>query len=349
MNLISSTVKSCLDGFRLLSADLDIDQSLNSLLPGVSNQLARFKVWAGNIGAHLTGRSSLEYRLRDSSSIRNQVVKLLDNIRDSLKDGKNNKHTLYFVKGALQKNLANWTNQAHSILRGEMLPEGERQEGETDNDSSDGDSGSQAPESDGSGEEITDSMELDQILADIIECLDCLFRLSVSIRNPAPHDRFRQSKETDTSTYEHYDIQYVGEKCPQAADERILERLGKANSLRRQYFKYRKRHHEKLSSGLEGEKTDDGKTSTVASSLPQNLKEPDDTQGVNDQDEISDSGRTETSYGSRVAADGVMMPPLPPLAAAGPFECPFCYLIVSTPTTRSWRYGKSTCLNLGRY
>ena len=239
--------------------------------------------------------------------------------------------------------------QAHSILCGD------HRQRANDDIFSGGDADSQTSDSDGidswSDGEITDAMELDEILAGIAECINCLFRLSVSIRNPAPHDRFRQSKQTDTSFFEQYDIQYVREKFPEAADEGITERLGKANSLRRQYFKYRKQHHERLSSGLEGETTDDGKTNTVASSLPPNLKERDSegnklSQGAEDQDGLSESGQTETTYASRSATDEARMPPLPPLATTGPFECPFCYMIISAPTTHSWRYSNSTCQHL---
>ena len=235
--------------------------------------------------------------------------------------------------------------QAHSILCGDQ------RQRENDDIFSGGDANSQTLDSDGldswSDGEITDAMELDEILAGIAECINCLFRLSVSIRNPAPHDRFRQLKQTDTSLFEQYDIPYVREKFPEATDEWITERLGKANSWRRQYFKYRKEHHERLSSGLEGETTDDGKTNTVASSLPLNLKERDSegnelSQGAEDQDGLSESGHTETTYASRSATGEARMPPLPSLATTGPFECPFCYMIISAPTTHSWRYANST-------
>jgi len=88
MNSISSTVHLCLDGFRLLSADVDSHEDATPPRPDVASKLSRFKVWAGNIGAHRTGRSSLEYRLRDSSRLKDQVVKLLNELQKSLEDGK---------------------------------------------------------------------------------------------------------------------------------------------------------------------------------------------------------------------------------------------------------------------
>lgn len=55
----------------------------------VQSEEARFKVWCGNIGAHQIGtRSSLEYRLRDASHIRKQVVKILTSLSRLLVEGK---------------------------------------------------------------------------------------------------------------------------------------------------------------------------------------------------------------------------------------------------------------------
>lgn len=45
--------------------------------------LARFKLWAGSLGAHRTsGARSLEYRLRDASSIRKHLISLLQELND---------------------------------------------------------------------------------------------------------------------------------------------------------------------------------------------------------------------------------------------------------------------------
>lgn len=58
----------------------------------VRDQLGRFKIWGSNIGAFQprTKRSSLEYRLRDASQIRQQVLRLLDDIQESLNESNYN-------------------------------------------------------------------------------------------------------------------------------------------------------------------------------------------------------------------------------------------------------------------
>lgn len=66
-------------------AELGEPQSI--CMQTISDELSKFKLWAGNIGVHRTGRSSLDYRLRDSSHLRIQVMRVLDDLITSLNDG----------------------------------------------------------------------------------------------------------------------------------------------------------------------------------------------------------------------------------------------------------------------
>lgn len=101
MDSIRDYVLECLQGFTALRDALQDQECLtvNVNLPSltgvaldpskVQSEEARFKVWCGNIGAHQSGtRSSLEYRLRDASHIRKQVVRILISLSGSLVDGK---------------------------------------------------------------------------------------------------------------------------------------------------------------------------------------------------------------------------------------------------------------------
>lgn len=47
-------------------------------------ELGRFKIWCGNLGAVQTGTSSLDFRLRDSTVMRTNVLKLLDRLQRTL-------------------------------------------------------------------------------------------------------------------------------------------------------------------------------------------------------------------------------------------------------------------------
>ncbi|KAL6696785.1 hypothetical protein J3F84DRAFT_371191 [Trichoderma pleuroticola] len=61
--------------FETLSDSLSSSQDEYSI---VLSHLSRFKLWVGSLGAHRpSGGRSLEYRLRDSSFVRNHIVSLL--------------------------------------------------------------------------------------------------------------------------------------------------------------------------------------------------------------------------------------------------------------------------------
>jgi hypothetical protein len=189
--------------------------------------------------------------------------------------------------------------------------------------------------------QLGDETELSQISSNVTEVIDCLFRLSVSIRNPAPHDRFKRANWVDKIHFEQFDVAHVREAIPSVATAHA-ERLGKAITRRRQYFAYRQSHHKKLAHGLEGAPAgeDAAIASTVASSIPQYLKTTESRGlGVIDEDMASETGWTETTIGSALEpGERPKIPPLPDEGYERPFECPFCYTMISATTTRAWTY-----------
>lgn len=183
-------------------------------------------------------------------------------------------------------------------------------------------------------------------------------------RKPAPYDRLLRSAKIDTKFYEFFDQRHVLEKFPRA-DLALIERLGRAITKRRKYFKYREQHRQKLSqqrrpdlvvsTGGEtsgpGRKEEDGPSvhekaievvsdiwttslvqssganqSTTASTLFVPVTAPLNTQSF---DQQSDAG-TQTSYGtvSSIRPDRLSLPPLPRSSDGGrEFECPYCFTI----------------------
>lgn len=65
--------------------------SYKNMIPLLSDELGRLRVWAGNCGAHRmpSSRLSLDHRLREASHIQKRVKELLMELTKSLKDGKN--------------------------------------------------------------------------------------------------------------------------------------------------------------------------------------------------------------------------------------------------------------------
>ncbi|ETS86233.1 hypothetical protein PFICI_00061 [Pestalotiopsis fici W106-1] len=265
----------------------------------VGSHLARFNLWSASFAAHrAAGKRALEYRLRDASSVKNQILSLL-------------------------RDLSTVIDQAQASARGQSDPS-------HDDPAYDeieayflaGDSATQSP--------------LDHSVAEIGHIVDCLLRLSATINNPAPHDQFQSRVGAGISGYfEPWDVRHVQEKFKDL-DPAIAERLGKAVTMRRHYFRYREEHHHKLSEGLEDDNVAGGDETTVASSIPEHLK---DLPGISSSIYLDNQSEfSVTSYApSSAEPDQLAVPPIPQEHLEGPFLCPFCKMIIQIDTRREWK------------
>jgi hypothetical protein len=181
--------------------------------------------------------------------------------------------------------------------------------------------------------------EIGQILSDVNEIITDLLRLSQAMRKPAPHDRFLKSVSTDTSHFYEHDKRHVEDKFS-LAEPFLLLRLGKANSWRRQYFKHRENHHNKLVQGL---LTDHEDATTIASSLPSQFERKEGS-AINitnfiDDDTGSESGLSQTSHAP--SEWNATRPHIPSLASkymdGKPFECPLCFYIIKVTSSHAWK------------
>ncbi|KAI0968124.1 hypothetical protein F4678DRAFT_203264 [Xylaria arbuscula] len=302
--VISESVAGCLQEFQATSLkSYELNDAARQKL---RDEFARFKLWAGNIGAHRKGRSSLDWRLRDASHLRDLVVNLLTDLKNTLDDVSS------IINGSFDTHLGSPDHAStdHTLNSGDF-------------------------------DEIDNEAEILETMADIADIIGCLMRLSVSIRNPAPHDHFMSSRFINMSHFEEYDMEHVKAKLP-LAQPALARRLGKAISQRRQYFKYREAHHQKLNAGLDLDptKSEAGAQSTIASSVPNALKNGDKSHPAFGEleEEASNSGASQTSYATSGPESGrLKMPSLPKEASDGPFECPFCYMMISASTTIQWK------------
>ncbi|KAF2658684.1 hypothetical protein K491DRAFT_652646, partial [Lophiostoma macrostomum CBS 122681] len=316
MPSIARHVQLCFNSFHDARADLAKaeDTIRYKMQPwNINDEMGRFRLWCGNVAAHRTGRSSLDYRLREASHIRDRVVELL-------------------------KNLESVIQEAKEIISGGRIPWEDVSDSESDSSSEE-------------GFEEPNTTELQQLMSNVAEITTCLMRLSMAIRNPAPHDQFKESAEIDMSYFEAFDIDHVRSKFPQA-EEFLVLRLGKAISRRRQYLRYRDEHQKKLKDGLEGavnilEIQTAGAViaqapsvrfeSTVASSIPMALKVPALMTHIDDTDYYEDA-LSQTSYASSMTDDKKLRPPpLPEQGQDGnPFECPLCFRFTSIRHASAW-------------
>lgn len=117
----------------------------------------------------------------------------------------------------------------------------------SDSSSDDSDSGSEpieAPPSD--QDDLPSTTDLEYALLDISHVLKCLYRFSVVLHQPIPLERIQRCASIDVKHYEFWDIGHATNKFPQAP-KFLQQRLGRANSKRRQLLIYHERHHKKIS------------------------------------------------------------------------------------------------------
>ncbi|KAF4539972.1 Tetratricopeptide-like helical protein [Lasiodiplodia theobromae] len=95
---IAAQAKAVADCFHLLvDVGLDDENLQKSESTDMDDQLARFNIWASNIGVFASGHASLDYRLRDSPEAKTLMIQLLEGLQWFLKRGSSTKHDRRYV------------------------------------------------------------------------------------------------------------------------------------------------------------------------------------------------------------------------------------------------------------
>lgn len=204
-------------------------------LEGLEDEIGRFRVWSGNLGALQKGHSSLDYRLRDSPLLSTNALKFLKELEDNL-------------------------NEAVAVVSGARLPY-ELQPKPEQTDEKDDDDGFFDDDED-EDEDGSTGTELSMRFTEIVDIIDNLYKLSVRIRTPTIRSRSLKAatykpKDPDTgidilSIYAGYDLQHIKEllshlRQPHQEEiggseyDYLTDRLSAAVTLRRRQFKYWKR------------------------------------------------------------------------------------------------------------
>jgi hypothetical protein len=240
MSLIRLATAANVRGFQDLSHALSTsDGKWANLIDyeGLQDEIGRFRVWSGNLGALQKGHSSLDYRLRDSPLLSTNALKFLKELEDNI-------------------------NEAVAIVTEARLPfELQPKPEKTDEDEDDDDDGFFDEDSD-EDDDGSSRTELSMRFAEIVDIIDNLYKLSVRIRTPTIRSRSLKAatykpKDPETGvdilgTYAAYDLQHVKELLwylrqpheqePQSLDsDYLVTRLSAAITLRRRQFKYWKR------------------------------------------------------------------------------------------------------------
>lgn len=196
--------------------------------------------------------------------------------------------------------------------------------------------------------------EFDSILLDIVDIVTTLYQLSIVIRNPVPRDRLHKIAAIDMSHFESLDIGHIDNKFPKAP-KFLKERLGKANTKRRQIMEYYRKHHDTTAHDVETSKLDDinnqsekqgdlkgpGTISTVLKSQTTVSTTTRPTIEV-EAEAASDAGYSNTSYATSTnpQTSRLHIPPPPNFNTAyggQELECPYCFQLISVKDLRVWK------------
>lgn len=232
---------------------------------------------------------------------------------------------------------------------------------DSDDSDNDTDKGASAISADGHTGPTT---ECQILYSSILESITSLLKLSMFISKSTRGNKF--GKSSRAQKYEtQYDINHVRDRFPFASRWlHLVERLGKANAQRRQWLSYQRRHREKLavpasidehgtSFGLDlalgsnreglqpyklvrtGEREDPYSTlsSTKASTFYQKNEEPGEITGT----DLSETSGSETSFSDSGYETNLVPQPPPEAADQSPFECLYCFSIITIAGNSAWR------------
>ncbi|KAK0704394.1 hypothetical protein B0H67DRAFT_557217 [Lasiosphaeris hirsuta] len=214
----------------------------------LSSCLDRLNIWAGSLGVFQKGEASLDSRLSSHMLVK-EVVRLLRQLNQLISDFQSildgERTQAVWARGSMQICAAEFSDS-------DVLTDDEEEEEEEEEEKEE-ESASRAPEhmpeSDGSDDMMTESKDLQ---LSINESITGLLRLSVQVHKSSSKSKFAKSS-LDQDYAVGPDISHVRDFFPHAAaNDALVERLGKANAQRRQWLGYRRRHREKLSVDFSG-------------------------------------------------------------------------------------------------
>ena len=316
---LATAFQRCRQSFDTILKQLDAADGGELSKATWEDEASRLRLWGSNIGATSKANTSLDFRLRDADTVRQQIYKNLSNLdealNEALKSMKDLAPSSFDVDGFPASN-------AKSATKANVADPPPRNES-TSKDSSDNE--------DDLVEDAEASLEdLQAAFQDVVSLINSLFRMTLYIRNPSRRDQLKQRDTCAVANFETYDVSHVGNKFPNA-EHTLSRRLGQANTVRRANLRYWERHHKKLAydETVNDQATVAALSESVATTFkPVEVEEQHDTR----------SHFSGTSYmESLLGGESIRRPDLPDAGKNGlPFQCPICCYIITVSGQREW-------------
>ncbi|CAM1501132.1 Fc.00g102940.m01.CDS01 [Cosmosporella sp. VM-42] len=240
---ISQIAKDCQISISVFSDATKQNQSVREYVSerDVIQTRERFDQWAGNLGALQPSRSrlSLEHRLCKTPLVRNAIMAKLEDFHESVQA----------ATSIATGSRVNRVTPAITVTEIDLE--------EYDISSSDSDSAVSSTSSFGIVRQTEEmKVEIQELMSAIKLAMDNLFRFSIFVRKFAPKDKRERASNTKLFD-DRADVMYIRDRYPvmTTKNKALATRLGEANARRRQYFKYRRDHNNRLSRPREHEDT----------------------------------------------------------------------------------------------
>ena len=273
---IASAHVRCQAAFESLIEASKIDPTNNGIeLEELHELSGKYKLWAGNVGAIHHGKRyeiSLDYRLREATLFRDQILQILATLTDKVTSATS---LVQGLRTPFEKMQFEIEDDGTSEDSPDETSSGTRDATNDESDESDSpwdissnsSGASQKPspkqlvsKSSNLGDPTSTNavtnvssmsklstykpgmvldQEMPQLMKSITLAVTALYRMP--IRKAAPFDRLKNKDLLDFSFYQHFDVMYVKDKFP-ALDVSVATRLGKSITKRRQIIYYRSSH-----------------------------------------------------------------------------------------------------------
>lgn len=303
---ISSSIIACLKSFNQFIEDIRYLQETSGkdIVAGPwEDELGRLRVWAANIGAHQTGQSSLDFRLRDASHVREQIIKLLQGLLRRLQDAR------------------------------DVLVDDEK--------SDDEDAAGYPLDEEDPKTEIQELRESLACNINCLFQMSMLVRKPAQ-HDVYLGSKYADVAAFEPFDYNHVREKFpnADEALVKRLGKAITRRRKYLKYRERHAAKLRQGISDVDYEARDLKDTQEGETmeSAMGSILSDTMATEFEQRNIDFEDKASDAGISQTSYEPTLLVGGSVTIPPPPTNSLGraPFECPYCFCVIIIDGTRSW-------------